>query len=135
MKRYLAVAVFLLAMAAMVYAQGGHDELSVNIPQSWSIGGKVLPAGEYHFAFSSTTHSMLTVHSKDGKTTANATVVSRLSADPNAKSEPRLVFDNFKDQYILAEVWLAGEDGFLISGFKNDAEHKHTQYKGGMVKP
>jgi hypothetical protein len=128
-----AVLVLLVVMAGLVYGQG-QDELSVTIPQSWSIGGKVLPAGKYHFVVASATRNLMQVHSEDGKNTASVTVVSRLAASVK-EGTPRLVFDNFNDQYILAEVWLPNEDGFLISGFKNDAEHKHTQIKGGFVKP
>lgn len=123
----------LLIGTTMVYAQEVH-KLTADIPHSFTVSGAQLPAGKYDFDLSGTTHRSVTVRSQDGKEAATGMIVTGIAAEQGRPAEPRLVFDNFGGQYILAEIWFPGHDGFLISGFKNDAEHKHEAVKAAPSK-
>jgi hypothetical protein len=53
-------------------------------------------------------------------------IITRLASEiPNATS--RLVFDVLGSERVLSEVWIAGEDGFLVAS--TQGEHGHQQEK------
>ena len=102
------------------------------IPFKFEAGGKSFPAGDYAI-------------SEDGKGTlilrlapkaADVSIpVSKKLQQPNPSiAEAQLVFDmvgNFEPSYteyvtdyVLAEVWLPGSDGFLILPTKRSQQHK-----------
>ena len=68
--------------------------------------------------------------------------IQKLAQPEPAIEEPQLVFDvvgNFEPSYteyvtdyLLAEVWLPGEDGFLVNTLKG--AHQHQTIKGQRVK-
>jgi len=49
-------------------------------------------------------------------------VITRLGG-PNTPENDRLVFDKVGDTYRLAEMWIAGEDGFLLYSTKEPHAH------------
>jgi len=126
--RVILILFALLIGTALVYGQEVH-KLVADIPHAFTVSGTQLPAGRYEFDLSGATHRNVVVRSEDGKNNASGLIVTSIAAEPGRPADPRLVFDNFGGQYILAEVWLPGHDGFLISGFKNDSEHKHEAVK------
>jgi hypothetical protein len=122
----------LLIGAAPGYAQGVH-KLTAEIPYPFSVSGQQLPAGQYNFQLAED-HRTVTVRSADGKTGVQGMIVTVISASSGSSERPRVVFDNSGGRHILAEIWMPGHDGFLISGFINDSEHQHGTIKAAPLK-
>ena len=131
----VALAFALIAGGAPAYAQG-----TFKIPFEFKAGGKKLPAGEYWVA-----------HLEDGQITLRREpngeevpipFINRLTQPKPPIEEPQLVFDvvgNFEPSYteyvtdyVLAEVWLLGEDGFLVHTTKG--AHQRQTIKGQKAK-
>jgi hypothetical protein len=110
------------------YAQEVH-KIVADVPNAFTVAGNQLAAGRYEFEIPDSVHRTVVVRSLDGKHTATGLIVTGIAANPAAPEQPRLVFDTVGEQYILAEVWMPGHDGFLITGFRNDSQHKHSTIK------
>jgi hypothetical protein len=126
-----ALAILLVAGVTPALAQA-----SFKIPFPFQAGGKKLPAGEYSAAKKDDGQIVLRKEPSGAET---AVASSQRLAQPTPFLEaPQLVFDEVGDfapsyteymtVYVLAEVWLAGEDGFLIHTTKG--AHKNRIVKG-----
>jgi hypothetical protein len=131
----LAVAFVLIAGGATLYAQG-----TFKVPFEFKAAGKKLPAGEYW------------VGQKGGKEIALRKLpdgpevlvpfTQRLEQPNPPVAEPQLVFHavgNFEPsyteyvtEYVLAEFWLPGADGFLVHTTKG--AHQRQTVKGQPAK-
>jgi hypothetical protein len=140
MKRQVVLAIVALAFAliagsAVTYAQG-----TFKIPFKFEAGGKKLPAGEYRVAKKG--EGQLSLQIEPNGEEVLIPVKQRLEQPKPAIEEPQLVFDmvgNFEPSYteyvtdyLLAEVWLSGEDGFLVHTLKG--AHQHQTIKGQRAK-
>jgi hypothetical protein len=140
MKRMVILAVVALAFAliaggAVTYAQG-----TFKIPFKFEAGGKKFPPGEYWVAQKGDGQITLRQESKTDQ--VPIPFIQKLTEPKPAIEEPQLVFDmvgNFEPSYteyvtdyLLAEVWLPGEGGFLV--FTTKGAHRHQTIKGQRVK-
>jgi hypothetical protein len=119
----LALSLAMLLIAGIAFA--ADSQVIVNIPYTFTVSGKELPAGEYIIQRTGVNDSILVIRSEHTKTPIVLEVLTRIdgksAADPNA----RIVLDKFEgDKYVLSEVHFPGEDGFLLAGAKN-TPHKH----------
>ena len=123
----------LVAGAASAYAQA-----TFKIPFKFQVGGNKLLAGEYSIGQKDDKHLVLQQIS-----TGTEVLVELTSRLPQpAVAEPQLVFDmvgNFEPSYTeymteyrLAELWLPGQDGYLVSALKG--AHGHQTVKGQSAK-
>jgi len=122
MKRWVllaiaAVAFFLIAGSALAYAQG-----TFKIPFKFQAGGKKFPAGDYWVAQKG--EGQIALRKEPGGEEVLIPVKERLPQPSPPLAEAQIVFDvvgNFEPSYteyltdyLLAEVWLPGADGFLV---------------------
>ena len=135
MKRLIASAVVTLAVVlgagSLAYAQA-----TFKIAFKFEAGGKKFPAGEYRVARKDDGLIILRLEST-GKE-AEVPFTQKLAQPSPPVEEPQLVFDavgNFEPSYteyftvyLLAEVWLPGEDGLLIHTTKG--AHQNQVVKG-----
>ncbi|MCJ7797448.1 MAG: hypothetical protein MUQ56_11925 [Thermoleophilia bacterium] len=134
----LAIGIFAFALTvggSMAYAQG-----IFKIPFKFEAGGKKLPAGEYWVAQSG--EAKLTLRQESTGKEFQIPFINRLAQPAPPVGEPQLVFDmvgNFEPSYteymtdyVLAEVWLVGEEGFLVHTTKG--AHQHQTVKGQIAK-
>lgn len=119
----LVLAMIVLALAvgpAVAYAQ---EEVVANIPFSFIASGKTHQPGEYQLRVSEDRMQLTLTPSKG---TANVVLVmTRLSVPVPPPAADRVVFDKAGDRYYLSELWLPGEDGFLLFATKEPHTH-HT---------
>jgi hypothetical protein len=117
------VGVFALGLAgSLAWAAGA---VAVNIPFSFIVKDKELPAGRYEIRVQS--EASLAIKNADGAGTVLVTVLERL-ADTGGK-EPKVVFDKMEDgKSYLSEVHIPGQDGFLV-GIAGGKE-KHVTVTG-----
>jgi hypothetical protein len=101
--------VVLLALIATVSVQAQSQRDRINVPFSFVIGGKVLPAGEYSVEPNrKDSLNVWLLKTQEGNTSVlfNTMPVRATKTQKNTK----LVFTKYDDQYFLSEVWLAGEN-------------------------
>jgi hypothetical protein len=130
-----ATALALVAGVTEAFAQG-----TFKIPFAFQAGGAKLSAGEY-----------LVTQKDDGEITFRheatgkefkVPFTKRLAQPSPPLAEPQLVFDvvgnfapsytEYVTDYVLAEVWLPGADGFLVHTLKG--AHKTQTIKGQKAK-
>ncbi len=106
MKRKALSIVSLLSLFLMGSAFAQRIEVRANVPFSFSVGSKVLPAGEYNIgSISSNTHTLL-VKANNGK--ASMIVNSNSAQTLEAAQKTKLVFNRYGSQYFLSAVWTQG---------------------------
>jgi len=120
MKRLFAGVLILAATAAMVSAQTlSSSAVVADVPFSFIVSGKPLPAGTYKFTPNNSLVQITVTNSKTNES-AMSIVVTRLS--PRSDGEASLVFDVAGDDHYLAEIYIPGMDGFQVPC----APGKHT---------
>ena len=130
-----AMAVALVAGAAQDFAQG-----TFKIPFTFDAGGTKVPSGEYRVARKDEGH--LTLRQESTGKEFQVPFTKRLAQPSPPLAEPQLVFDvvgnfapsytEYVTEYVLAEVWLPGADGFLVHSMKG--AHKTQTIKGQKAK-
>ena len=117
----------LVANVTAAYAQG-----TFKVPFEFRAGGKKLAAGEYSVAQKG--DGQIVLRKEPGGAETAVAFTQRLPQPAPPLEEPQLVFDEVGDfapsyteymtVYVLAEVWLPGEDGFLIHTTKGAHKNK-----------
>ena len=121
----------LIAGSAVTYAQA-----TFTVPFRFQAGGKKFPAGEYWVAQKG--EGQIALRKEPGGEEVPIPFTQRLEQPQPPLEEPQLVFDmvgNFEPSYteymtdyLLAELWLPGEDGFLVHTTKG--AHQNQIIKG-----
>jgi len=121
--------------AANAFAQG-----TFKIPFTFQAGGKSFPAGVYHVAQKD--DNQLTLRQETTGKEFQVPFTKRLAQASPPLAEPQLVFDvvgnfvpsytEYVTDYVLAEVWLDGADGYLVHSLKG--AHKTEIIKGQKAK-
>jgi len=129
------MALVLLAGATQAFAQG-----SFKIPFTFQAGGTSLPKGEYAVVPKDDSH--ITLRQESTGKEFQVPFTKRLPQPSPALAEPKIVFDvvgnfapsytEYVTDYVLAEVWLQGKDGFLIHSMKG--AHTTQTIKGEKSK-
>jgi hypothetical protein len=130
-----ATALALVAGAPEVFAQG-----TFKIPFTFQAGGVKLPAGNYWVAQKG--DGQITLRQEATGKEFQVPFTKRLAPPSPPPAEPQLVFDvvgnfapsytEYVTDYVLAEVWLQGVDGFLVHTTKG--AHKTQTIKGQKAK-
>ena len=131
----VALAFALIAGETLAYAQG-----TFKIPFKFQAGGKKFPPGEYRVEQKEDGPIVLRQEST-GKE-VQIPFITKLTQPTPPINEPQLVFDmvgNFEPSYteyvtdyVLAEVWLPGQDGLQVHTLKG--AHKNQTVKGEIAK-
>ncbi len=110
-----------LMVAAAGFAQGP-PPVTAKIDFSFMVQDKVLPAGDY--TFTRDEYSKIFRISDGKKHDALASIITRLAVPLNISSEQNyIVFDETGGKYYLSEIWLPGEDGYLV--YSTPGKHTH----------
>ncbi len=135
----LAVIAALAVASLMAAAAPAHAQAAFKIPFAFQSGGKKLPAGDY--VVTRTGDAQLTFRQvSTGKDTVLPVVETLKPAAP-PDAEPRIVFDEtgafepsyteYFTIYVVGEVWLSGQEGYLIHLTKG--AHKDKIVRGQTV--
>ena len=126
----LALAFVLIAGSTLTYAQS-----TFTIPFKFKAGGKTFPAGEYLLAQKG--EGRVVLRKEPGGEEVLIPFTERLPQPETPLAEPQLVFDvvgNFEPSYteyvtdyLLAEVWFPGEEGFLTHPTKGALQNMDIQ--------
>ena len=100
----------------------GVDFVKSDIPFSFHVGAKTLPAGAYEFRIDRDTEMVTVLGPKGSDAIA---FVTTLGPTPHSNAtDNRVVFDKVGDNYTLSEVWDPGNDGVLVHATKGKHEHQ-----------
>jgi hypothetical protein len=140
------IAVFSVAIAALAVvflaaaAAPAHAQAAFKVPFAFESGGKKFPAGDY--VVKRTGDAQVTFQQvSTGKETVVPFVQTLQPAAPPA-SEPGIVFDEtgafepsyteYFTIYVVGEVWLSGQEGYLIHVTKG--AHKNKVVRGHILR-
>ncbi|MGA2533076.1 MAG: hypothetical protein ABSG19_08570 [Candidatus Aminicenantales bacterium] len=140
MKRFAKCSVMILAFVLVAGISLAFAQTVFKVPFEFQAGGKKLPKGEYTVAMKGDGQVVLRQEST-GKEIP-VPVLKKLEQPKPPLAEPRLVFDEAGDfapsyteymtVYILAEVWLPGQDGLEVHVTKG--AHKNQVVQGQITK-
>jgi hypothetical protein len=88
-------------------------DIRASVPFSFTVKGKVLPAGTYNV---SNNNNALLIRGFGG-----GTVTMGNRAESSKSSSPKLVFHRYGDEYILREVWM-GSSGYQLPQTSRERE-------------
>jgi hypothetical protein len=131
----VALAFALVAGGNVAYAQG-----TFKIPFKFQAGGKKFPPGEYRV--DQKEDRPITLRQESTGKEVLVPFIMKLAQPKPPLEEPQLVFDmvgNFEPSYteyvtdyVLAEVWLPGQDGLQVHTLKG--AHQNQTVKGEIAK-
>ncbi len=122
-----ALVLVLVVHPAVSYAQ---TSAFADVAFKFVAAGKDMAPGKYELRLDND-RSAFTLVSPSGSGEFLLTV-TRLAASEPPSSDTRFVFDKVGDTYYLSEVWLPGEDGYLLYAAKE--KHTHRTVKGSPKK-
>ena len=124
---FVAASLLVILLPLTVLATSDTINVSVvaNIPFSFEVAGKVLPAGSYRIVENANRHS-LTIQNRTSNESMLTGYVTRLAMRPSDAGE--VVFDVAGSKQYLSEVYIPGIDGFLLQDFPET--HTHLVIKG-----
>lgn len=140
MKRSVVLALAALAFGLVAGSTAAHAQGIFKIPFEFEAGGKKFSPGEY--LVTQKEDKKIAIRREPNGEEVLISFIQRLEQPKPSIQEPQLVFDavgNFEPsyteyvtEYVLAEVWLPGEDGFLIHVTKG--AHQDQTVKGKIAK-
>lgn len=128
-KRFLslivALSVAMIAVSFSAYAQSKASEMVAKVSFDFKAGDTSLPAGSYKFTRRSTNAPSIVISPEKGGESTIVPVITRLAqrSQASAGTSGNLVFDNIGGTHVLSEVWIPGQDGFLVRA--TTEEHQH----------
>ena len=121
-KTTLLITLMSLMAALAVYAQSG--TVRVTISHAFSAAGKQFPAGPYQFARDPVLN-FIRLTSTDRKNSAQLPILTRTSGAMHTTSKDgHVVFDKIGETYVLSELWIPGQDGYVLNATKEKHEHQ-----------
>ncbi len=124
-KTVLTVVAALLVFPLLGLTQGTMLSVSVEIPFEFYIGTELMPAGTYSFKPNKAV-GVIDVMNTANARTVMASVLTRIAMWPD--HDTHVVFDRAGDRYYLAELHVAGADGYHFKGAPGP--HTHVSLKG-----
>jgi len=135
MKRFIALTIGMLVLGLIAGGSLAYGQGVFKIPFKFQAGDKKLAAGEYWVAQSG--EEQLTLRQESTGKEFQIPFTKRLAQPTPPVAGPQLVFDmvgNFEPsyteyvtEYVLAEMWLVGMEGFLVHTTKGAHQHKTVQ--------
>ncbi len=133
MKRLMISAALVFAFKLFLGCGFAYSQATFEIPFKFEIGDKSFPAGNYSIAQKE--EGKIALRSESGGEEFAIPVIEKLPEPDTEIETPQLIFDmvaNFEPsyteyvtEYLLAEVWLTGEEGFLVLSGER-AEYKKS---------
>ena len=106
LKNFTMFSLLLMLTAVSVAAQSERSKIT-NIPFSFIVGEKTLPAGEYTVEPNRRDYDKVwLVQSRDGHSSALITTMPVRASETQEKT--KFVFHKYGDQYFLSQIWTPG---------------------------
>ena len=122
----LAIIVLAGALTVNAQAQTARTQIAVaNIPFSFNVGNKILPAGKYTVTVvnPASDRKILQIRSTNGRASA---MIQTNSVEGNVSDKAKLVFQRYGDRYFFAQVQVAG-DSTSFAALKSSAQRAQKE--------
>jgi hypothetical protein len=128
-KIMLALSLILLAAVTIGYGQPVHkSSIKVKIDFPFTVNGKALPAGVYEFVREERMEVFRVAGEGDSNTLAP--ILTRIAGEMHATpQDAHLVFDVIGDTNFLSEIWIPGDDGYVMLAPKDKHGHRVINVK------
>jgi hypothetical protein len=115
MKTRILLVASIIVLSGLDFAWPQVDKLiRVEVSFPFTVGNKELPAGRYDFS-KEALNNAIRVTSVTGGESGDAVIVARIWAGIHTTpKDTHLVFDQVGDKYYFSELWIPGEDGYLL---------------------
>lgn len=130
--RFVAIAAvsgFIAAAAATTSFAAKSPWKKIEVPFEFRAGDTELAAGTYRILARSE-NGGLVIKIEGSTSQAEVPVVTRLARTTASAVDTNLVFDSVDGKRRLSEVWIPGEDGYLLHGNLAEVEHEHVIQRG-----
>jgi hypothetical protein len=122
-----AVALAMLAGSQPAQAQTAYD---FKVPFNFVARGKTFTAGQYIMTIGDQ-QEVLTLQARDPKNGAVAMPVETRISETKPMNEPEIVFDKLNGKYVVSELLVPADDGYLLQVTKE--KHTHESVKGSKA--
>lgn len=124
MKTGIVLAVGFISLIAAAVASAQPMAIRVKIDFPFLAEGRMFPAGTYDLKRDESA-SVFRI-TDEGRNAGVAQVLTRLTAEQHAMkgASAHLVFDKAGETYTLSEVWIPGQDGYVLALTKGAHGHK-----------
>jgi hypothetical protein len=99
---------------ASAAAADGFGQHLILVPHEFTAGSQAMPAGHYRVTLIEGIPEHLQIRNVTLGATATVKVINRMAVGYPTDRGIRLVLDQISGHYYLSEVWIAGQDGFMI---------------------
>ncbi len=140
MKRWVTCIVVAMALALAMGVPQAFAQGTFKVPYPFQAGSAKLPKGDYTIVQKDS--AQLTLRQESTGKEFSVPFTKRLPQPKPPLAEPQLVFDmvgnfapsytDYVTDYVLAEVWFPGAEGFLVHTMKG--AHKTQTLKGQKAK-
>ncbi|MEI6669041.1 MAG: hypothetical protein WCP29_12880 [Acidobacteriota bacterium] len=113
-----AIGMLLIGTAVTASAQS-IARATVDFP--FMAGSKQCAAGDYNIEING---PKVTLQPKDGKGTQIVMMVITRLGRHDTDTDTELVFDKVKESFVLAEIWIGNNDGYLVASTPGEHEHR-----------
>lgn len=124
-----AVSGFIAAAAATSSSAAKSPWKKVEVPFEFRVGDTELAAGTYRI-LARRENGGLVIKIEGSAGGAEVPVMTRLARTTASAVDTNLVFDSVDGKRRLSEVWMPGEDGYLLHGNLAEVEHEHVIQRG-----
>ena len=131
-QRFFAFAV-VLSFAALAASSSSHaqnltkdkNQVKAKVAFDFHVGDKLYPAGSYQVLRRYPMATSLVITNDEGDETSLPVIALLARQEHDAHSTTgNLVFNRVGDERVLSEVWLPGEDGYLVYGTVEPHQHQ-----------
>jgi hypothetical protein len=126
MRTKIAVVFLILVSTAFFAVAQTANQLNFAASFPFYVGGKLMPAGSYQIRTGSNLNELI-VSSADGKQSSMIGVITRISA--SGEDRDSVVFDVVGNDHYLSEIYIQGEDGFMVKSTSERHTHTRVQSK------
>ncbi len=114
-----------IAILALVVNANAQNKAKADIPFSFDLGSKALPAGTY--TVEKLGMSAIVIRNAD---TLHASLINVQNAERLDPQRPKLVFHRYGDQYFLYQVWSGSTIGVEIPASRHEKEVRMARAGG-----
>ena len=137
MKRLILLAALILVLELFLGSGFTYSQATFKIPFKFRVEGKSFPPGTY--LIEQKEEGKIALRREAESEELMIPIIERMTAPAQPIEAPQIVFDmvgNFEPsyteyitEYVLAEVWLTEEDGFLVLASERSEYHKDISGK------
>jgi len=127
MKTKILTVLSIFAFLAVISVYGQMSTIKATTDFSFMVGSKTLPAGAYEFVRDENAQSFVV---RGGGNSAVIAVITRFARELHTTpQDAHVVFDVVDGNYMLSEIVIPGQDGYMLLATKESHEHKVMNIK------